>query len=72
MAAGAQTSGAHQDLLKPRPPFQQGKADGRAAGAADGENCNYRDSFNPLQSNSKYKAGYTAGYESAYDSACGE
>ncbi|MGW4976627.1 hypothetical protein [Streptomyces mirabilis] len=57
---------------KTRTAFEQGKKDGAAAGAQDGNDCNYRKSFAPKQSNSKYKAGYTSAYEAAYDKTCDE
>ncbi|MGW0083009.1 hypothetical protein [Streptomyces sp. NPDC003393] len=53
-------------------PIQTGSRDGRVAGRADGQDCNYHQSFAPKQNNSKYRAAYSEAYERNYDATCVE
>jgi hypothetical protein len=57
---------------KTRTPYQQGQVDGRVAGKSDGADCNYRQSFAPKSTNSKYVQGYKDSYERNYDATCDE
>lgn len=79
--AAAATSVAHEASAQPSPtpkptktrtPYQQGQVDGRAAGKSDGADCNYRQSYAPKSSNSKYVQGYKDSYERNYDATCDE
>ncbi|MFD7401144.1 hypothetical protein ACFV7R_00485 [Streptomyces sp. NPDC059866] len=53
-------------------PEQQGNRDGRVAGRADGQDCNYKQSFAPKLKNSRYLAAYNTSYERNYDATCVE
>ncbi|WP_330338669.1 hypothetical protein [Streptomyces sp. NBC_00557] len=57
---------------KTRTPYNQGQVDGRVAGKSDGADCNYRQSYAPKSSNSKYVQGYRDAYERNYDATCDE
>jgi hypothetical protein len=59
---------------KPPPPLTEkdGAKDGRAAGRTDGPDCDYKVSWSPRSTNSKYMSGYRTAYERNYNKLCDE
>ncbi|GAA1332851.1 hypothetical protein GCM10009647_073850 [Streptomyces sanglieri] len=67
MANTTQTSAVSAPQVKT--PEKQGTTDGKKAGKVDGENCDFKASFNPLGKKALYTSAEFSQYKSSYNSA---